>query len=193
MKLTDQQIMEQVLAGQITLFENLVVRHRTSMLRAAVSMLRNPALAEEAVQECFLSAFARRQTFDPAYSFRGWLWTILLNTCRTYARRELNRADRAVGSDDSNLVLQSTTPETALSDLLNSERNQLLEQLLNDLPEAEADALRLRFFGGLKFEEIAQAMSSSLNGAKQRVRRGLERLSASARRNESLHCEGDER
>jgi RNA polymerase sigma-70 factor (ECF subfamily) len=41
------------------------------------------------------------------------------------------------------------------------------------LPDVQADALRLRFFGGLKYEEIAQSMNSSVSGAKRRVRRGL--------------------
>jgi RNA polymerase sigma-70 factor (ECF subfamily) len=40
----------------------------------------------------------------------------------------------------------------------------------------QADALRLRFFGGLKFEEIAGAMQCSLSTAKNRVRWGLERM-----------------
>jgi sigma-70-like protein len=44
------------------------------------------------------------------------------------------------------------------------------------LPTAQADALRLRFFGGLKFEEIADAMQCSLGTAKNRVRWGLMRL-----------------
>ena len=38
------------------------------------------------------------------------------------------------------------------------ERSELLDALLAKLPEAQADALRLRFFGGLKFHEIAEAM-----------------------------------
>ena len=42
--------------------------------------------------------------------------------------------------------------------------------------EPQADALRLRFFGGLKFEELAAAMNSSVSGAKLRVKQGLLRL-----------------
>jgi RNA polymerase sigma-70 factor (ECF subfamily) len=44
------------------------------------------------------------------------------------------------------------------------------------LPAAQADALRLRFFGGLKFQEIADTMPCSLNTAKNRVRDGLARM-----------------
>ena len=56
--------------------------------------------------------------------------------------------------------------------------NEELESLLARLPEAQADALRLRFFGELKFQEIADAMGCSLATAKNRVRWGLTTLSS---------------
>lgn len=60
--------------------------------------------------------------------------------------------------------------------LLEKERAELLEKSLERLPEPEADALRLRFFGDLKFQEIADTMQCSLGTAKNRVRKGLVRL-----------------
>ena len=88
-------------------------------------------------------------------------------------------------------VTDATAPQNdnddALRRLMQVERSELLGQLLEALPEVQADALRLRFFGGLKFEEIAQAMGSSLTGAKQRVRRGLENLGAAIRFAEDDH------
>ena len=56
------------------------------------------------------------------------------------------------------------------------ERSELLDSLLGKLPEPQADALRLRFFGGLKFHEIADAMECSLSTAKNRVRWGLTKM-----------------
>jgi RNA polymerase sigma-70 factor (ECF subfamily) len=47
--LNDQEIMERVRSGQVELFDEFVNRHRSSMLRAAVSKLRDQAIAEEAV------------------------------------------------------------------------------------------------------------------------------------------------
>jgi len=180
--LNDQEIMERVRSGQVELFDELVNRHRASMLRAAVSKLRNQAVAEEAVQDAFLSAFSHRHTYRCVHSFRGWLWTILLNTCRSLARRELGRIDRAGTSSDFEVSNEPCSSDDALSRLVQAEQAALLFKFLNELPEAQADALRLRFFGELKFDEIAQAMNCSTNGAKQRVRSGLERLSSALRR-----------
>ncbi|MGE0756687.1 MAG: RNA polymerase sigma factor, partial [Pirellulaceae bacterium] len=56
------------------------------------------------------------------------------------------------------------------------EQTQLIDELLRRLPEPQADALRLRFFGGLTFPEIAAAMDCGLTTAKNRVRAGLTTL-----------------
>ncbi|MGZ0170462.1 MAG: RNA polymerase sigma factor [Planctomycetales bacterium] len=180
--LNDQEIMERVRSGQVELFDELVNRHRPSMLRAAVSKLRNQAVAEEAVQDAFLSAFAHRHSFRCEHSFRGWLWTILLNTCRSLARREFARIDRAGAFKDFDSTTEPSSFDDALGRLVRAEQAALLFRFLDELPEVQADALRLRFFGELKFDEIAHVMNCSTNGAKQRVRTGLERLSAALRR-----------
>ena len=63
-----------------------------------------------------------------------------------------------------------------LAELVAQEQTARLEALLARLSPAQADALRLRFYGGLKFQEIADAMQCSLGTAKNRVRWGLLRL-----------------
>ena len=122
------------------------------MLRAAASKLRNQAVAEEAVQDAFLSAFAHRHTYRSEHSFRGWLWTILLNTCRGLVRRELSRIDRAGRQSEFPASNEPCSSGDALSRLVRAEQAALFFRFLNDLPEAQADALRLRFFGELKFD-----------------------------------------
>jgi RNA polymerase sigma-70 factor (ECF subfamily) len=67
--------------------------------------------------------------------------------------------------------------ESPVDALLASESRGNLHSLLARLPQSQADALRLRFFGGLKFQEIAAAMDCSLTTAKSRVKQGLLQLS----------------
>jgi RNA polymerase sigma-70 factor (ECF subfamily) len=72
-----------------------------------------------------------------------------------------------------------------LEQLLARESSQRVHALLSQLPEAQADALRLRFFGELTFPEIAAAMQISEPGAKHRVKAGLLKLSEWLAVNES--------
>ena len=167
--------MRQVQRGELPLFEELVRRYRGPLLRVVVSKLQDRILAEDVVQEALLAAFAARHTYDAQYSFRTWLWTITLRLCHKQWKRGATRA-RAVVSDSPQAEQAVSSAPPALEGLLSSERAELLQQALEELPEAQADAVRLRFFGGLQYDEIAAAMDSSLSGAKQRVKHGLERL-----------------
>jgi RNA polymerase sigma-70 factor (ECF subfamily) len=162
----------------------IVERYQEALLRVARSRLRRDDWAEEAVQETLMAAVKSRHTYDPQRGFRTWLWTILLNQCTAVRRRQL-RAERVANWTDrapaeahataieANVVEPGDSP---LAALLAKERAGLLDRLLEALGEPRADALRLRFFAGLRFQEIADAMGCSLLTAKHRVKFGLLRL-----------------
>jgi RNA polymerase sigma-70 factor (ECF subfamily) len=185
----DTAIMQQVQRGQFTLFEELVRRYRGALRRVAESKLGDRSLAEDAVQETFLAVFAGRQSFDPRFSFRTWLWTILLNRCRKRLKRDAWRRRETplsvCGECEWSEVADPAAEQAGLERLLVAEQHERLHAMLEELPEVQADALRLRFFGGLKFQEIADAMESSLGGAKLRVRQGLTALAELLQRDDS--------
>ncbi len=175
--LDDATLMRRVQAGETAPFEELVRRYRAPLARVAYSKLGDAAAAEDVVQETLLAVYAARATFNPRYAFRTWLWTILLRLCSRQRQRQQRPAEIGGLIDPHLIDAQSAGTESALAHILRDEAQSLVHAALAELPEAEADALRLRFFGGLKFEEIALAMQSSVSGAKQRVKHGLERLS----------------
>lgn len=182
--LPDQELMRRIQAGEPGLFAEIVRRYQGALLRVARSRLGRPDWAEDAVQETFLAAYKGRDTYRDAYSFRTWLWTILLNQCRRSATVRARQprvscwTDEAPGVAPASLdqARSADRAEQPLERVLARERTERLEASLAALPGAQADALRLRFFGGLKFEEIAAAMQCSLGTAKNRVRFGLIRL-----------------
>lgn len=175
--LSDSELMQRVQQGRLEFFDELVSRYRGPLTRVAASKLGDASRADDIVQETFLAVYAARHTFQPALLFRTWLWTILLNLCRKNYRRETRRPREVPNSifeqSATASVPEPFTTETGLSRVLQVERDEQLALLLNELPEVQGDAIRLRFFGGLKYSEIADAMDSSLIGAKVRVRKGL--------------------
>lgn len=187
MPTTDAEIMARVQAGDHELFGVLVTRYAPQLLRVAESKLGDSSLAEDVVQEAFLAAFGARQTYRSEFAFSTWLWTILLNLCRRRYKRQHSSAaslwETGVlgSSNDPRCDPADEQSPPALSLLIADEERGLLHDLLADLPEPQADALRLRFFGGLSFEEIAGTMECSLSGAKRRVKTGLEKLTDSIR------------
>jgi RNA polymerase sigma-70 factor, ECF subfamily len=187
-ELDDLQIMRRVQAGEVELFDLLVERYRGPLLNVAWSKLGNRTWAEDVVQEAFLAGFASRATYNPQFAFRTWLWSILLNLCRRHwQRRESRPREHSLPrAGDTHLAgyREPATYESAPALLLRVESRAEVHQLLGRLPEVQADALRLRFFGGLQYAEIALAMDSSLGAAKQRVKNGLAALANRLRENE---------
>ena len=175
----DGMLIDAVLAGEREAFAHLVTRYQGPLLKAAISRLGQRALAEEVVQETFLCALKWLHTYDSRYSFRTWLWTILLNQCTRQGKREARHAAATEpGSAIPATSAAQTCPEPSpLEEVLAREDGRLVQELLARLPETQADALRLRFFGGLTFPEIAAAMKCSESGAKNRVKLGLLQLS----------------
>lgn len=185
MKLDDSEIMQQVQNGRLDLFEELVHRYQEPLVRVAWSKLGDRAWAEDVVQETLLAVFTARHSYRTDLPFRTWLWTILLNLCRRqWKRRAKGPQESTFSGQHPRHVPEPITCEGGLQNVLLAERRELLAALLDELPEPQADALRLRFFGGLKFEEIARTMDCSLSGAKRRVQNGLLKLAERLRAEE---------
>ncbi len=175
----DAAIMRAVQGGQTERFAVLVQRYQRPLRRVAWSRLGNVELAEDLVQETFLAAFKSRHTFKCDANFRTWIWTILLNLCRRHFVRQGCRLAQVPWSQ---LGPHETVREPQVaSSLPGWENTELLETLLAALPELQADALRLRFFGQLSFQEIAETMGCSLGTAKNRVKAGLAQLAIALR------------
>jgi RNA polymerase sigma-70 factor (ECF subfamily) len=176
---SDAVLIARVQAGETHCFGELVRRYQPVLARVARSRLGRTDWAEDIVQETFLAAFKSCASYDSRFSFRTWLWTILLNQCRGHYQRRLRsvplepwpKGDEPAGANE-----QGDKSGSPLIQLLAKERSAQLEALLGQLSTVQADALRLRFFGGLKFHEIAEAMPCSLTSAKNRVRWGLMRM-----------------
>ena len=155
----DGLLIAAALAGEEGAFAHLVRRYQGPLLKAAISRLGRRQWAEEAVQETFLCTHRWLASYDSRFSFRTWLWTILLNQCSRVAKREAKHVPHAAAE-----ALPNERPDlqpSPLELLLAREASEQLYELLARLPEVQADALRLRFFGGLTFTEIAAAMPAA--------------------------------
>ena len=80
-QLPDGPLVASALAGDRGALEVLAKRYRPALVRTAWSRLGRTDAAEDAVQETLLCVFKSLRTYDSRFSFRTWLWTILLNQC----------------------------------------------------------------------------------------------------------------
>ena len=136
-------VLAAVLAGDDDSFHSIAAQYETALMRVAFSRLGQRDQAEEAVQETFLNAFRSLHTYDSHYSFRTWLWTILLNQCRRQYQKK-KRTPATVSWDfEWHRGPPISHPEetiTAENIAITQEKKMVLDSLLDKLPPNQADA-----------------------------------------------------
>src|SRR6187401_210788 len=84
---SDALLVSAILAGNREAFVQLVERYQAPLRAAARSRLGRDDWADDVVQETFLCLLKWLRTYDSRFSFRTWLWTILLNQCHRHLKK----------------------------------------------------------------------------------------------------------
>ncbi len=147
------------------------VREHAGSIRGYVAALvRDRTLAEDIVQEVFLRAWRQRENYVEQGNEKGYLFRI--------ADRLVIDHRRAKSTDLLPEVLQVVdhAVPTPLDELISRESAERLQEGLRSLSESQQRVLLLRYFGQLKFEEIAPMIGCPLGTALSHARRGLDQL-----------------
>jgi len=135
-------------------------------------ILRDEALAEDAVQDAFLTAWRRADTFMPERSKAStWLLTLVHRRAVDLVRREERR--RAEPIDESTEIPTDTTAEDVA--WLRFERERV-QAALRQLPDQQREALELAYYGGFTQSELAERLGQPVGTIKSRMFSGLGRL-----------------
>lgn len=140
----------------------------------ALRVVRNPAHAEEVVQEAYLDAWRTSSRFDPARgSAIGWLLTIVHRKAVDRVRSaEAATARDATYHRESSPVEHDSTLEAAHASL----EAQRVRSAVTGLTEVQREAVELAFFGGYTHTQVATMLDVPVGTAKTRIRDGLIRL-----------------
>jgi RNA polymerase sigma-70 factor (ECF subfamily) len=149
-----------------------------SAYRTACLILRNPADAEEAVQDAFLRVWRFRASVPDGDGARPWLYRVLVNACCSKMRHDAGRKSHTAAMDVPDLPGAEPSPEGALSD---AETADAVRQALAGLPEHLRVAVVLRYYAGLSEREIATAIRRRPGTVKSRLHEARRRLSADSR------------
>jgi len=146
-----------------------------SLYGLALKLTRNPAAAEDLVQDTYLKAVRFSPTFREGSNLKAWLFTILHNTFRN-DRRGASRQPVDVDSD----VIESLPLEAPGDDperlLLRSTMDADLQRALEALPEAYREAVWLRDVEDCSYQEIAGILGVPAGTVMSRISRGRKQL-----------------
>ncbi|HET8607418.1 MAG TPA: sigma-70 family RNA polymerase sigma factor [Gaiellaceae bacterium] len=168
----DRELLERTAGGDERALAELYRRHGPLCRTRAFRVLRDHALAEDAVQEAFLDLWRTAAGFDPdRAAVATWLCVLVHRRAVDIARREARRrhADELLPALDP----ASYTAEETLLLLLDRRR---VRSALIELSPAHRQVVELAFYGGLTHSELARRLCVPLGTVKSRMTAALGRL-----------------
>ena len=169
-ELPDATLVRQVLDGDVESFAVLVRRYRERSARYATRLLGSAEDAEEVVQDTFVRAYRALPRCDDPDKFGSWLFSILINRCRTAGGRSTRRA-RTVTNDEA-LVLGAAVEPVVDRAAWREEIDRALAQLDAD----QREAFLLKHVEELSYEEMSEMTGVGVSALKMRVKRACDRL-----------------
>ena len=138
-EVSDEQLVQETLAGSREAFQVLVERHHRRIFGMARHYLRGSAEVEDLVQDSFLKAFSRLETFQSQSSFYTWLYRITKNTILDYLKRKGRSPVRNVEDPEENLggVPEGRSGHLPRPDaqMMKSEVVEITRAVLEELPD----------------------------------------------------------
>ena len=151
---------------------------------AALRMTRNPADAEDVVQETFLKAYRAYHTFQAGTNLKAWLYRILTNTYINRYRKQQRRPSEVELGDLEDFYLYRRLGESGGAGASRSAEEEVLEQIVDADVRAALDALPENFrmpvlladVEGFSYKEIAEIMDVPIGTVMSRLHRGRKAL-----------------
>ena len=174
--LSDRVLLNNYLLGDRSAISELIERHSKRVRSYIGMMVKDDAVADDIFQETFIKAVKviDEGRYTDSGKFLSWVLRIAHNRVLDYFRRE--KANKQVNESEAGYDMIGTmrfSEPTAEDNLVLSEVEQTVRNLIDQLPEEQQEVVRLRYYSKLSFQEIAEQTDVSINTALGRMRYAL--------------------
>lgn len=169
--LSDAEVAQRVLAGEINLFEIVIRRTNEGLYRAVRSILRDEADVEDVMQETYAAAYSHLDQFSGRAKFSTWAIRIGINAALAHMRKRGRVVNLEEPQDD--VAAEERTPERLISTKLAAAE---LVTAIDALPDSLRVVLMLRGVEGLSTEETSDVLGLREEAVKVRFHRARAHL-----------------
>lgn len=171
----DEDLLARVCEGDARAFEVLVDRHADVAFSLAYRMCGRRAMAEDIVQEAFLSLWRTGARYDRTRgSARTWVLSVVHNRAIDAFRRDAVHAGRDVSDDEA--VQRLISRECTEGEVQRRAQAREMHDALDTLPAEQRQVIELAYFGGFTHSQIARMLELPAGTVKGRMRLGLTKL-----------------
>jgi RNA polymerase sigma-70 factor (ECF subfamily) len=163
-------------------FETDAMEFAPQLYSAALRMTRNPADAEDVVQETFLKAYRAYDTFTAGTNLKAWLYRILTNTYINKYRKQQRRPSEVELGELQDIYLfkrvgeQSGASRSAEEDMLDEFVDEDIIEALESLPDNFRMPVLLADVEGFSYKEISEMLDIPIGTVMSRLHRGRKAL-----------------
>jgi RNA polymerase sigma-70 factor (ECF subfamily) len=173
--LGDEDLMQLVHSGDVRAFEVIFDRHSRVAYSLAYRMCGRQTMAEDIVQEAFLSLWRTGARYDRVRgSVRSWVLTVVHNRAIDAFRRDVPGDAREV--HDEGVAERIAAPELTEAEVERRDDVRQVRQALDTLPPDQRKVIELAYFGGFSHSQIAEMLELPSGTVKGRMRLGLAKL-----------------
>jgi RNA polymerase sigma-70 factor (ECF subfamily) len=170
-RLTDEVLVISAILGDITAFDELVIRYRPAVYRVAQATAGD-ALAEDIVQDSFLLAFRALPSIEDPTKFPSWLYAITRHRAMRIGKKE-KRAE-FVELDD--ILLEYSRALSTPAPVIEPDVIDDLRTAIEELPDAHRLVVKLRYYDGMSLKRIAQFLALPITTVKWRLHKAKDIL-----------------
>jgi RNA polymerase sigma-70 factor (ECF subfamily) len=164
---SDNTLIKHVLKGEIKAFRKIVERHQARIFYLGMRFFRNLHDAEDFAQEVFLKAYKKLGMFKGEASFGSWLYRLAFNLAIN-EYRVLKRQLVEIEIERGDLDDESPTPDFYL---IRAEEMAEVQRVLKEIPDRYNLVLKMHYFDGLAYQEIAELTGYPINTIKSHIHR----------------------
>jgi RNA polymerase sigma factor (sigma-70 family) len=174
--LEDQHYINLILNGNPNAFATLVDRYKSMVYTLALKMVTNREVAEEIAQDTFIKVYSSLSKFKGDSKFSTWIYKITYNTCLDSLKKSKREKTTTYIEDFSEHQIKEI--ESVLDTIDEKERNQVIQNCLEQLPNDESFLITLYYFDGQSIDEISKVMNASASNIKVKLFRTRKKLAS---------------
>jgi RNA polymerase sigma-70 factor (ECF subfamily) len=168
--------LEEARGGNKEAFGRLIEAYQGPVFNLAYRMLSNADEAEQAAQEAFIRAWTRLDSYNPQHKFSTWLLSITSNYCIDLIRKRRKQLLSLDGPLPPHPALTSEQSKGPEAQAVQGEQQRVVQALLETLPEEYREAVVLRYWYDMSYDEIADVMKTTVSAIKSRLFRARRQL-----------------